>query len=75
MCAGLAAFWAAQSEFNNQDIDLGWPSSQKAEVRKMDWLYQEKPADLRLVVNADRLEPKTWEVGSSVGQRNLVSVP
>ena len=36
---GLAAFWAAQSEFNNQDIDLGWPSSQKAEVRKMDWLH------------------------------------
>ena len=36
---GLAAFWAAQSEFNNQDVDLGWPSSQKAEVRKMDWLH------------------------------------
>lgn len=36
---GLAAFWAAQSEFNNRDVDLGWPSSQKAEVRKMNWLH------------------------------------
>lgn len=67
---GLAAFWAAQSEFNNQDIDLGWPSSQKAEVRKMDWLHFRRSQQIwRLVVNADRLEPKTWEVGSR-NQRN-----